>query len=459
MTNSSEARVVAAGRKWSPYRIELSALDLHLMALPSVGLGSQVAIPCAIVRGGTSKAVFFEPRDLPEGRDAVSKILLEVMGSPDPLQIDGLGGATSLTSKVAIVSRSASPGMDVDYRFAQVDVSRPIVDWHGTCGNILAGVGPYAVDRGWVPVREPVTTVRIRLVNTGKVVVARVPTRSGRPDVAGACVVDGVPGSGAEIRLEFLSPGGSHRNGGLLPTGRPRDSMCLPGFGQVDVSVVDAANPVVFARAEDLGLRGDELPAEILKSARLCDALELIRGTAAVWLGLASSADEATHTSPGLPKVGVVARPLDYVTVGGGEVSASSTDLAARLMTMQRPHTSYMVTGAIATGAAAAVRGTVVEEVVRSHTLAAVRRRLLRIGHPSGVLPVWTTVGETDDGLAVEAVELSRTARILMDGWVRVSAARYRLAITHGLGDPSEIFTESERIVAPARAEGGLVGG
>lgn len=388
--------------------------------------GSQLAIPCAVVRGGTSKALFFDPRDLPGSRSAANDVLLEVMGSPDPRQINGLGGGKSLTSKVAIVSRSATRGADIDYLFAQVDVSRPIVDWNGTCGNILAGVGPYSIDRGLVLAGEPVTTMRIRLVNTGKIVVARVPTTSGNPDISGECVIDGVPGSGAEIRLKFLDPGGSRSSRALLPTGRPRDYVAVPEFGPVEVSLVDAANPVVFVLAKDVGLRGGELPDEIAMSKGTCDALETIRGTAAVWLGLVGTAEEATDQSPALPKVGVVSQPLDYVTTDGTRIAAEFTDLAARLMTMQQPHSSYMVTGAIATGAAAAMADTIVAQVARPGALTAVRRRLLRIGHPSGVLPVWTTVPPEGEGAGVEAVELSRTARIMMDGWVRVSARHYQ---------------------------------
>jgi methylitaconate Delta-isomerase len=370
--------------------------------------------------------VFFDPRDLPGGRDAMARVLLDVMGSPDPRQIDGLGGAKSLTSKVAIVSRSGTAGAEVDYLFAQVDVSRPIVDWNGTCGNILAGVGPYSIDRGLVPAREPVTTVRIRLVNTGKIVLARVPTTAGRPDALGECVIDGVPGCGAEIRLKFLDPGGSHREGALLPTGHPRDYVHVPGFGRVEVSLVDAANPVVFVRAEDVGLRGGELPGDFADNERICVALETIRGTGAQWLGLARAPEDATHQSPGLPKIAIVAKPLDYATIDGKAIAAESVDLVARLMTMQRPHTSYMVTGAIATGAAAAVKETIVAQVVRSSPHLEGPRRRLRIGHPSGVLRVWTTVGPEAEGARVESVELNRTARILMDGWVRVSARHFQ---------------------------------
>jgi methylitaconate Delta-isomerase len=383
-----------------------------------------VPIRCALLRGGTSRAVFFLENDLPSERAAIEPILLDVLGSPDVRQINGLGGSTSQTSKAALIGPPSRLDADLDYTFAQVSVSEPLVDWGGNCGNISSAVGPFAIDQGLVRAVAPLTTVRIHNTNTGKLIVASVPVDSGRAVSEGDYAIPGVPGRGARIDLDFRDPAGSI-SGHLLPTGRPLDTVELADGRRFEVSVVDAANPVVFARAADLGLEGTELPHEIEQATDATAVLEEIRGIVAELLGLVTDRRDATRGSPGLPKVGFVAPPLTYVTTGGSTVDAAEADLSGRLMSMQTAHRSYMVTGAIATAAAACVPGTVVYEAARPDS-ARPHPATLRIAHPYGVMDVVSSAesaGPATREPLIHGVTVGRTARHILDGqvWVRRS--------------------------------------
>jgi hypothetical protein len=380
-----------------------------------------VPVRCAVLRGGTSRAIFFLENDVPLERAAREPFLLDVFGSPDVRQINGLGGATSQTSKAAFIGPPTRIDADLDYTFAQVAVAEPVVDWGGNCGNISSAVGPFAIDQGLVRAVEPLTTVRIHNTNTGKLIIASVPVEGGRAKVEGDYAIPGVPGCGARIDLDFRDPAGSV-SGKLLPTGRPVDMVELADGRRLEASVVDAANPVVFLRATDLGLTGAESPAEIERATAATAVLEEVRGVVAEWLGLVDDRRLATRRSPGLPKVGFVAAPGAYVSSDGATVEAAASDLLARLMSMQTAHRSYMVTGAIATAAASSVPGTIVHEVARPST-SRDRPDVLRIAHPYGVMDVVSTAdpaGPTGEPL-IRGVTVGRTARHILDGqvWVR----------------------------------------
>lgn len=377
-----------------------------------------VPIQCSILRGGTSRGVFFRSDILPSSRDAIEPLLLDTFGSPDVRQIDGLGGATSQTSKAAIIGPPTRPDADVDYTFAQVSVTDALVDWGGNCGNISAAVGPYAIDAGLVPAVEPVTTVRIHNTNTSKVIVAHVPVEDGRAKVVGDYAIPGVPGTGARILLEFDDPAGS-TTGKLLPTGQPCDELTLSDGRTIQVSVVDAANPVVFLRAADLGFAGTELPIEIEARKAATDTLEEARGIIAERLGLVADRRDATRVTPGLPKVGFVSAPADYVTSDGSTLPASEVDVVGRLMSMQTAHKSYMTTGAIATAVAAFVPGTIVAEATRPRGDRP-EPDTIRIGHPYGSMHAVVRADDPADPATIRAVAVGRTARHILDGTVYI---------------------------------------
>jgi hypothetical protein len=388
-------------------------------------------IPAVLMRGGTSKGLFFHERDLPADPAARAQVILAAYGSPDPnrRQIDGIGGALSVTSKVAVISPSSSPDYDVVYHFGQVSIDRPIVDIKGNCGNISAAVGPFAVDEGLVPAVEPVTRVRIHQKNTNTLIVAEVPVQNGKFDEAGDYAIDGVPGTGSRILLRFVDPGGAV-TGKLLPTGNPKDSFDIPGLGAVEVSCVDAANPFVFVRAESLGLAGTETE-EIERRAEITSMLEAIRCRAAVRLGIAATAEEATRRSQAVPKVALVAASQTCTALNGRAMASRETDLLARMMTMGTLHRSYAVSGAVATAGAAMIPGTVVYDLVAANARG---RDLIRIGHPGGVIDVGAVI-ETRSGACFyrEAV-LGRTARRLMEGRVLVPESCFKSGSSHGHG-------------------------
>lgn len=380
----------------------------------------QLTVPAAFYRGGTSRAVLFREADLAQYDDTAQRaIVLAALGSPDPYgrEIDGLGGGISSLSKVAIVGLAGpETAADVTFRFGQVDVEHPVVEFLGTCGNISAAVGPFAIDEGMVEAREPVTTVRVLSVNTGQRYLCHVPVRDGRAEVEGEYAIDGVPGTAARIALEFLEPGGSLGHG-VLPTGQVREEIVLADGRRVVVSIVDAANPMVFVRAADLGATATERPEKIDANGPLHARLEEIRDHAAVRLGLAPDPATAHESAKAIPKVVMVAPPAGYRTTGGVELPAERIDLTARMLSMGKCHRTLAGTAAICTAVAAAIEGTVVHEVTRSGAGAAGE---VRIGHGAGVLDIGVKAERRPEGWHVVSVSTFRTARRIMDGRVYV---------------------------------------
>jgi methylitaconate Delta-isomerase len=378
----------------------------------------QLRVPCVFMRGGTSRGAYLRAEDLPADPTARDQLILGIYGSPDVRQIDGLGGADTLTSKVAIVGPSARPDADVDYTFGQVGITVPEIDYQPNCGNISSGVGPFAIMQGWVPVAEPVTRVRIYNTNTKKIIVAEVPVRDGELLVEGEQQIDGVPGCGAPILLDFLDSGGA-ATGKLLPTGRPQDVLEVEGK-RYTVSIVDAANPYVFVRAEELGLDGTESVARVNGDQVLLDHLEAIRGVAAELYGFVADRRDALARSPNLPKIAFVARPKDYTATNGRAIKASEIDVLGRGLSGQILHKAFAVTGAICTAAAARVPGSVVNEVFTGDPA----QDLVRIGHPAGIFTLEMRVAERDGQLTLTRSALARTARMIMDGYVYVPRSK-----------------------------------
>jgi 2-methylaconitate cis-trans-isomerase PrpF len=376
------------------------------------------------MRGGSSKAVFFLENDLPKNPEIRNRLIMAMYGSPDPnrRQIDGMGGANSSTSKVAIISASKDVNYDVNYHFGQVSIDKPKIGYTGNCGNISSAVGPYAIDEGLVKAVEPITRVRIYQTNTRKLIIAEVPTKKGLYNEEGDYAIDGVPGTGGKVTLHFVDPSGSV-TGRLLPTGNVRDVIKIPGMGQVTVSIVDAANPVVFVRATDLGLKGTEID-EIDGNSEIRQKLESIRGCVAVTMGLASSAQEASGISQDVPKVAFVDEPQDYKTVTGRIVRKEEIDIIARIMSMGTLHKSFAVTGAVCTAGAAKIEGTILHTILGNNRFEAEE---IRIGHPGGIIPVGAEVNKKDNSYEFKEAVVGRTARRLMDGYVYVPERYFSL--------------------------------
>jgi 2-methylaconitate cis-trans-isomerase PrpF len=377
----------------------------------------QVRIPAVYMRGGTSKAVFFHENHLPVDPEVRDRVILAAYGSPDPnrRQIDGMGGAVSTTSKLAIISPSRDMKYDVDYQFGQVSIDKPKIGYQGNCGNISSAVGPYSIDEGLVNAEEPVTTVRIYQTNTRKLIIAEVPVRDGLYNEEGDYAIDGVPGTGGKVTLHFVDPGGSV-SGKLLPTGNVKDGMEIPDIGAITISLVDAANPVVFVRARDLGLKGTEI-YEIDGSPEIRQRLEAIRSRGAVMLGLASSPEEASEISQDVPKIAFVSEPQDYKAVTGKDIRKGEIDMVGRIMSMGTLHKAYAATGAICTTGAAKIEGTVVHELLGKGPLEA---QEIRLGHPGGIITVGAEVERRGNSFEYQEAVLGRTARRLMDGYVYV---------------------------------------
>lgn len=377
--------------------------------------GLQRKVRAALYRGGTSKALLLHEKDLP-GEGERDSIILAAYGSPDPSkrQIDGIGGGTSLTSKLAIISPSNDDRADVNYLFGQVSLDKALVDYKGNCGNISSAVGPFAVDEGLVVPSEPFTTVRIFQVNTRKYIYAEVPVKDGLHDPIGDYTIDGVSGTGAKITLRFLNPAASLTDK-LFPTGKYTDDLSLDGY-TYRVTIIDAASPVVFVRAEDLGLRGEEIN-EIDENTKLKQILEGIRSTAAVMIGLAKTPADATEKMPSIPKIAIISPPKQYTSTKGTIVKDEDIDITARMMSMGTLHRAYAVTGAIPTAGAARVEGTIVNEMLWKDKPS---EKIFRIGHPGGIFPVEPILTRKNKDYNYEEARVGRTARRLMDGHVYV---------------------------------------
>ncbi|SOY45992.1 2-methylaconitate cis-trans isomerase PrpF [Cupriavidus taiwanensis] len=386
----------------------------------------QIKIPATYIRGGTSKGVFFRLQDLPEraqvpgpARDA---LLLRVIGSPDPYgkQIDGMGAATSSTSKTVILSRSTRPDHDVDYLFGQVSIDQPFVDWSGNCGNLSAAVGPFAVSAGLVdPSRIPhngVAVVRIWQANIGKTIIGHVPISNGAVQETGDFELDGVTFPAAEVQLEFMDPAAEEEGAGgaMFPTGNVVDDLEVPGVGTLKATMINAGIPTIFVNAESIGYTGTELQDAINSDTRALAMFETIRAYGALRMGLIKNVDEAArrqHT----PKVAFVAKPADYVASSGKKVAAADVDLLVRALSMGKLHHAMMGTAAVAIGTAAAIPGTLVNLAAGGGA-----RTAVRFGHPSGTLRVGAEAQQVDGEWVVKKAIMSRSARVLMEGWVRV---------------------------------------
>jgi len=366
-------------------------------------------IPAVFVRGGSSKGVVFHARHLPHEASDRDRILLAVLGSPDPFgrQLNGMGGGISSLSKAAIVSPSSRDDADVDYTFAQVAVDRPVVDYGSNCGNLASANGPFAIDEGLVSVQGPEALVRIFNTNTSKIIHARFDVKDGQAVETGEFVIPGVAGGGARIRLDFLNPGGAATKA-FLPSGLVMDQLEIPGVGRLHVTLADATNPVVFVDARVLGLTLVESPEQIDANEGLMRTLDAIRRAGGVKMGLGATSESVSLANP---KVALVAPATDFRAIDGSTVAAAEYDVAIRIVSMEKTHKAVTLTGAMCLAAACKVTGSIPHSLARPSTD-------VRIGNPSGVLPVGAVVEQTASGWEARHATVYRTARRLMEGFV-----------------------------------------
>jgi probable AcnD-accessory protein PrpF len=388
----------------------------------------QIKIPATYMRGGTSKGVFFRLQDLPEAAQqpgaARDALLLRVIGSPDPYgkQIDGMGGATSSTSKTVILAKSARPDHDVDYLFGQVAIDKAFVDWSGNCGNLSAAVGAFAISGGLVDAarvpRDGTAVVRVWQANIGKTIIARVPMTNGEVQETGDFELDGVTFPAAEVVLEFMDPAAEEEGAGgsMFPTGQLVDELEVPGVGTLKATMINAGIPTIFVNAEDIGYTGTELQDAINSDPKALARFELIRAHGALRMGLIRHIDDAA-TRQHTPKVAFIAKPAPYTSSSGKEVGATDVDLLVRAMSMGKLHHAMMGTAAVAIGTAAAIPGTLVNLAAGGG-----ERSAVRFGHPSGTLRVGAEATRHNGEWSVTKAVMSRSARVLMEGWVRVPA-------------------------------------
>lgn len=387
----------------------------------------QIKIPATYMRGGTSKGVFFKLDDLPEAAQQAGRVrdqlLLRVIGSPDPYakQIDGMGGATSSTSKTVILAKSQQPEHDVDYLFGQVSIDQPFVDWSGNCGNLTAAVGSFAISNGLVDAaRIPengICTVRIWQVNIQKTIIAHVPITQGQVQETGDFELDGVTFPAAEVQIEFLDPADDGEDGGaMFPTGNLIDTLEVPEIGRFQATFINAGIPTIFLNAEDIGYTGSELQDAINGDAKALARFETIRAHGAKKMGLIQDISEAAsrqHT----PKIAFVSKPKQYVSSSGKTITEQDTDLLVRALSMGKLHHAMMGTAAVAIGTAAAIPGTLVNLAAGGGA-----REAVRFGHPSGTLRVGAQAIQEKGQWIVKKAVMSRSARVLMEGWVRIPA-------------------------------------
>jgi 2-methylaconitate isomerase len=385
----------------------------------------QVKIPATYIRGGTSKGVFFRLQDLPERcqvpGEARDKLFMRVIGSPDPYSahIDGMGGATSSTSKCVILSKSEVPNHDVDYLYGQISIDKAFVDWSGNCGNLSTAAGAFAIHAGLVdPSRIPengTCVVRIWQANIKKTIIAHVPVTNGQVQETGDFELDGVTFPAAEIVLEFLDPSDDAEEGGsMFPTGNLVDNLEVPGIGTLKATMISAGIPTVFVNAEEIGYTGTELREQINTDAAALAKFEKIRVAGALRMGLIKTAEEAA-TRQHTPKIAFVSKPKDYKSSSGKDVKASEVDLLVRALSMGKLHHAMMGTAAVAIGTAAAIPGTLVNTAAGGDA-----RNAVRFGHPSGTLRVGAEASQVNGEWSVTKAIMSRSARVLMEGWVRI---------------------------------------
>ncbi|HBN6204148.1 TPA: 2-methylaconitate cis-trans isomerase PrpF [Vibrio parahaemolyticus] len=383
---------------------------------------SQIKVPATYMRGGTSKGVFFNLEDLPSeaqvAGEARDKLLLRVIGSPDPYakQIDGMGGATSSTSKTVIVSRSSRDGHDVDYLFGQVSIDKPFVDWSGNCGNLSAAIGPFAIHAGLIPQdRLPengIVTVRVWQVNISKTILVHVPIVNGFVQETGEFELDGVTFPAAEIQVDFVDP--ADGEGSMFPTGNLVDDLVVPDVGAFNATFINAGIPTIFIDAESIGYQGTELQDQINNDDAALAMFESIRAHGALKMGLISELEEA-QTRQHTPKVAFVSKPKSYQSSSGKEVNESEIDVLVRALSMGKLHHAMMGTAAVAIASAACVPGTLVNLAAGGG-----EKESVTFGHPSGTLKVGAKAKQTEQGWVVQKAIMSRSARILMEGFVRV---------------------------------------
>jgi 2-methylaconitate cis-trans-isomerase PrpF len=381
----------------------------------------QLRIPAVFMRGGTSKAIVFQQKDLPADRSLWDDIFLAAIGSPDPSgrQLDGMGGGVSSLSKICIVGPSTRPDADIDYTFGQVLVKERRVDYSGNCGNMSSAMGPFALDEGLVRLEGDEAVVRIHNTNTKKIIRARFALDEGAAAVDGVLSIPGVSGTGAPVRLEFLNPGGA-TTGTLLPTGKPCDVLEVPGIGKVAVSMVDAANACAFVRAPDVGLTGIEMPEALDRDSAAMEKLAAIRLAASVAMGIGKDAASAARITT-VPFIGFVSEPQDARSLSGESIRAGDVDLTARIISSGQTHRALPLTGSLCLAVAARIEGSVVNRCARASTAADAP---LRIGMPSGVLVVAATVEQKNGNWVAEQGAFYRTQRRLFEGAVYVRASR-----------------------------------
>ncbi|GAB7231026.1 2-methylaconitate cis-trans isomerase PrpF [Vibrio rotiferianus] len=383
---------------------------------------SQIKVPATYMRGGTSKGVFFNLENLPQpaqvAGEARDKLLLRVIGSPDPYakQIDGMGGATSSTSKTVIVSRSKRVDHDVDYLFGQVSIDKPFVDWSGNCGNLSAAVGPFAIHAGLIDEdripQNGIVTVRVWQVNIGKTILIHVPIVNGFVQETGAFELDGVTFPAAEIQVDFVDP--ADGEGSMFPTGNLVDDLVVPDLGIFNATFINAGIPTIFIDAEELGYQGTELQDDINNDESALARFESIRAHGALKMGLIDSLEEA-QTRQHTPKIAFVSQPKSYLSSSGNTVEAGEVDILVRALSMGKLHHAMMGTAAVAIASAACVPGTLVNLAAGGG-----EKESVTFGHPSGTLKVGAKAKQTEQGWVVEKAIMSRSARILMEGFVRV---------------------------------------
>ena len=392
-----------------------------------MSFASQIKIPATYMRGGTSKGVFFNLEDLPEtcktAGAARDSMLLRVIGSPDPYgkQTDGMGGATSSTSKTVILSKSNETDHDVDYLFGQVSIDKPFVDWSGNCGNLTAAVGSFAISNGLVDTSKipdnGIATVKIWQANIKKTIIANVPITNGEVQETGDFELDGVTFPAAEVQVEFINPVDASE--AMFPTGNLTDQLDVPGIGNFEVTMINAGIPTIFMNADDLNYTGAELQSDINSDEKALAMFETIRAHGAIKMGLINSIEEAAarqHT----PKVAFVAKPQSYVSSSGKYISAEDIDLNVRALSMGLLHHAMMGTAAVAIGTAAAIPGTLVNIAAGGGCTVGKGKKSVRFGHPSGTLKVGAVANQKNDEWSVEKVIMSRSARVLMEGKVRI---------------------------------------